>query len=223
MIAIALRTFFIYIFISLSMRISGKRQLGQLQIGELVTTLLLSELAAFPIADPNIPLAFALVPVSLIMLCEITFSTLCALSPNIKKFFAGTPSFLIANGKLNEKQLFKNRISPDELLAQLRLKNVSDLSQVDYAILEQNGQLSVVLKASKQPLTPSDMNITPQTEGLARPLIICGRFDRSNMQRLNISEELLRKRLGEVPISEVLLYTVNEGGQTRLILRDKRL
>lgn len=223
MISIAFRTVFIYIFLTFFMRILGKRQVGQMQLSELVTALLLSELAAFPIADQNVPLAFAVIPVLLIVTCEITSTCLCALFPKMKKLIEGTPALLIVNGKLNQKQLFKNRLSPDELLAQLRLKDVSDLSKVDYAILEQNGQLSVILKAPNQPLTPSDMNINPKTEGLTRPLIICGKIDRSNMKRLNLTKDLLQKRLGTTPIKDVLLYTVNDGGECRLIVTDKNL
>ena len=94
MIAIALRALFIYIFLTFIMRISGKRQVGQLQVGELVTALLLSELAAFPIADQSIPLIFAVLPVTLILLLEILSACLCALFPRMKKIIEGTPSLL---------------------------------------------------------------------------------------------------------------------------------
>ena len=217
MIAIALRTLFIYIFLTFIMRISGKRQVGQLQVGELVTALLLSELAAFPIADQSIPLIFAVLPVTLILLLEI-----CALFPRMKKIIEGTPSLLIVHRKLHEKALYASRLSPDELLAQLRLKDVSDLSLVDYAILEQNGQLSVILKPEKQPVTPEDLNLTPQTVGMAKSLIVCGKIDRSNLKHLNITEKALKKRLGNTKISDVLLYTVNDGGECRLILKEDK-
>lgn len=220
MIAIALRTLFIYVFLTFIMRISGKRQVGQLQIGELVTALLLSELAAFPIADQSIPLIFAILPVTLILLLEILSACLCALFPRIKKIIEGTPSLLIVHGKLHEKALYTSRLSPDELLAQLRLKNISDLSLVDYAILEQNGQLSVILKPEKQPVTPEDLNLTPQTVGMAKALIVCGKIDRSNLKHLNITEKTLKKQLGNTRISDVLLYTVNDGGERRLILKE---
>ena len=214
MIAIALRTLFIYIFLTFIMRISGKRQVGQLQVGELVTALLLSELAAFPIADQSIPLIFAVLPVTLILLLEILSACLCALFPRMKKIIEGTPSLLIVHGKLHEKALYASRLSPDELLAQLRLKDVSDLSLVDYAILEQNGQLSVILKPEKQPVT--------QTVGMAKSLIVCGKIDRSNLKHLNITEKALKKRLGNTKISDVLLYTVNDGGECRLILKEDK-
>lgn len=204
------------------MRISGKRQVGQLQIGELVTALLLSELAAFPIADPDVPLAFAVLPIVLIIALEIFSACLCALFPKIKKIVEGTPSFLVEDGKLDQKALFKNRLSPDELMAQLRLKGVADLSDVDYAILEQNGQLSVILKSSRQPLTPEDLDVKPKAKGLARTLIVCGKINTSNMKRLNLSESNLLSRLGGKSISDVLLYTVNDGGADKLIFRDKK-
>ena len=223
MFIMAVRTVFIYIFLAFFMRLSGKRQVGQLQLGELVTALLLSELAAFPIADRSVPLLHGLIPVMIITLLEIAGACLCALFPKFKKATLGSPAVLIANGKLNQEILFKNRISPDELMAQLRLKGVSELADVDYAILEQNGQLSVILKAEKQPLTAEDAGIKPQQTGLCRPLVMCGVLDRSNMQRLNLSETLLRRRLGKTKIKDILLYTVNDGGEEHIILRDKEL
>lgn len=221
MFSVVFRTLFIYLFLTIFMRLSGKRQVGQMQVGELVTALLLSELAAFPIADQTVPLIFALLPVAVIVLCEIAVSCLCALFPSMKKLVEGCPSVLIASGKLNQKALYKSRLAPDELLAQLRLKDVSDFSEVDYAILEQNGQLSVILKPDYQPLTPSDMNIKANVTGMAHPLIICGVVDRSNLKRLNLSKDILLSRIAPHRLSDVLIYTVNDGGGATLILRDK--
>ena len=191
MIAIALRTLFIYIFLTFIMRISGKRQVGQLQVGELVTALLLSELAAFPIADQSIPLIFAVLPVTLILLLEILSACLCALFPRMKKIIEGTPSLLIVDGKLHDKAVYAS-------------------------------QLSVILKPEKQPVTPDDLNLTPQTVGMAKSLIVCGKIDRSNLKHLNITEKALKKRLGNTKISDVLLYTVNDGGECRLILKEDK-
>jgi uncharacterized membrane protein YcaP (DUF421 family) len=214
---IALRTLIIYAILTVFMRLLGKRQVGQLEIGEFISALLLSELAAFPIADPSIPLTFALLPVSLIVLLELLTSCLCARFPRFKKLFDGCPAVLIRKGRLDEKALFKARFSPDELLSQLRLKNVADPNDVDYAILEQNGQLSVILNKSAQSTTPKDFEKAPANEGYAVPLVICGKINRSALEAMNLSETSLRKKLKDIPLEKVLLFTIDDGGNEYLV------
>ena len=209
----------IYLFLALIMRLSGKRQAGQLEVGELVTALLLSELAAFSIVDSGVPLSQALLPIALITLLEIAMSCLCALFPSFKRIFEGCPAVLIANGKIDKDALFGVRLSPDELLAQLRLKGVADPDEVDFAILEQNGQLSVILKSLHQPLTPRDLQKHPQDQGYARPLVVCGKINYSNLHLLGMTKRDLQKRLGKTPIRSVLLYTLNDAGHACLVLR----
>ena len=217
MFIIALRTLLIYAILTLFVRFLGKRQVGQLEIGEFISALLLSELAAFPIADPSIPLLFAVLPVSIIVLLEILTSCLCARFPFFKKIFDGCPAVLIRRGKIDEAALFKARFSPDELLSQLRLKGVSDPTQVDYAVLEQNGQLSVILKNKFRPLSPSDLGKNPSDEGYALPLVICGRINRSALSAMGMTEQALTSRLGSTPVEDILLYTVDDGGTEYLV------
>ena len=217
MLAIAVRTVLIYLFLTFFMRLLGKRQVGQLEIGEFVSALLLSELAAFPVADPDIPLAFALLPIALIVLLEILISALCARFPVIKKVFDGCPALLIRKGIIDQRALSKARIPPDELLAQLRLKNVSDPATVDYAILEQNGQLSVILKNPYRPLCPQDLEKHPQNEGYAVPVILCGRINFSGLFAMGLNEQTLQRKLGSLPVSEILLYTLDDAGKEYLV------
>lgn len=216
MFAIALRTLLIYALLTIFVRFLGKRQVGQLEIGEFISALLLSELAAFPIADPSVPLSFAILPVSLIVLLEMLTSCLCARFPFFKKLFDGCPAILIRQGQLDEDALFKARISPDELLGQLRLKDVSDPSQVDYAILEQNGQLSVILKNKYRPLSPSDLQGNPQNDGYAVPLVICGDINRSALKAKKMTKADLTKKLKGVPVKDILLFTIDDGGNEYL-------
>lgn len=217
MLTVAARTFFIYIFITLFMRLSGKRQVGQMQIGELVSALLLSEVASLPITDPNVPLIVSVLPVLLLTLFEIVSSCLCARFPKIKKLAEGTPSLLVDGGRLDAAQLFRARLSPDELLAQLRLKGIADLSEVDYAILEQNGQISVIQKAGKRPATPEDHGLSPVNTGLALPLIVCGCPNTSNLTKLGVKKEDLEKKIAPRRIKDVLLCTMNDAGELCLI------
>ena len=222
MLASAIRTLFVYLILTFFLRVSGKRQVGQMEVGDLVCALLLSELAALPLTDPDIPLLYLLIPVPLIILCEILSACLCALFPKFKKVVEGTPSILIDKGLLDQKQLTKARLSPDELLAQLRLKGVSDLSQVYSAILEQNGQLSVILNSACQPATPSHFGMEVVEEGVAFPLIVSGRINRSGLDRLQMTEKQLRTKIAPHDLRDVLLCTVSDGGKLFLVLRDKK-
>lgn len=221
MLVVAIRTVLIYLFLIIGMRLMGKRQIGELQLSELVTTLLLSEMASLPATDPNIPLAFSILPVSLLLLLEIILPFLAARFPFLKKMIDVVPSILIRKGEIDPGEMSRMRISMDELLSQLRLKGVGDLRDVDYAILEQSGQLSVLLKREKQPLTPEDMSMPGNTAGLAHPVIIMGQVSAFNLSFIGRDRQWLHKRLAEkgCRVSDVLLYTVDDSGEETLLRR----
>ena len=153
MITIFIRTVIIYLLLLLTMRILGKRQLGELEISELITTILLSEIASIPIANQDLPIFYAIIPLATIMSIEVLFSFLSSKSPRLKKLLSTSPSTLIVNGTILQKELAKNRISPEELISELRLKNIGDVSNVKYAILEPSGMLSVFPKMEYQQVT----------------------------------------------------------------------
>ena len=216
MLIITLRTVIVYVVLTVFMRLLGKRQVGQMQVEELVTALLLSELAAFPIADPDIPLLHAAIPVALIVLLELISSCLCTVFPRLNRFIEGAPSILIANGILDQRQMYKCRISPDELLAELRLKDVGDPSAVEWAILEQSGRLSVILKKNED-------GSPEKAPALSLPLIVGGTVHRTNLDRFGISMKALKQSLGKKKIRDVLLCTSDGVESKTLIFRDKRL
>ena len=149
MASIFVRTVIIYVFLSVSLKFMGKRQMGELEISELVSTLVISEVAALPIADPDIPLLNAVVPVILIVCLEIIISYAKNKSEKLKKYVEGEPIFVIYRGKLRQSALSDNRISLNELLCELRMQGVGDINNVYYAILEANGKLSVFEKNNK--------------------------------------------------------------------------
>ena len=124
----------------------GKRQLGELDVGELVSTLLISEIVAIPIDDPDIPLLNAIIPTLFIISIEIIISTLKNKSEKLKNTIEGVPSYIIYKGRLSQKALLENRISINELLAELRTQGIGDISEVEYGIIEQGGQLSIIKK-----------------------------------------------------------------------------
>ena len=182
MITLFIRTLLIYFILLVSIRLMGKRQIGELQITEFIVTFMLSELATTPIIDKRIPVAYAVVPILLLLSLEVIFSFIVSKLPSLKKVFFGSPGILICRGVIMQKELEKNRIDINELLSELRLKDIADPSDVEYAILEDNGKLSVIKKASSSPVTPSDMSIKVKESGVAHPLIICGTVSEAGLK-----------------------------------------
>jgi len=220
MASIVLRTAMVYIFLMLAMRIMGKRQLGELQVSELVTTLLLSELVALPIYEQNVPIAFSIIPVLLLLSFEIISSFLSSKFPKFKKIVEGVPSFIISKGQLIQSELKKNRIGLDELLEELRLQSITDISQVEYAILEQNGRLSVIPKCKEKPATVSDIGKSIKECGLSHPVILDGKINKSNLKILGKSEKWLSETLQKkrLKTEEIELFAVNDNDEETLIL-----
>ena len=208
MASILVRTAIIYILLSFSLRIMGKRQLGELDVSELISTLLISEVASIPIDDPDIPLLNAIIPILFILAVEVILSTVKNKSEKLKGAIEGEPLYIIYKGRLSQRALKENRISINELLAEMRVQGVGDISDVDYAILEQNGSLAVLKKES---------------DIMAHPLIIDGEIHEQNLKHLGYDELWLKKRLGELRKrrDDVFLMTINDLGQINLIEREK--
>lgn len=224
MASILCRTVIVYLFLTVIMRLLGKRQLGELQLSELITTLLLSELAAIPITDPNIPILYGLLPVAFIFALEIIIPTLFFKFPALRKCVEGTPAFLIRDGKIVQSELKKNRITPEEFLAVLRTNKVSDPAEVKYAILEASGAISIFLKPESEQPSRSDLSVTVPDRGIVHILIADGRYNLSELAQTGRSqkeiEEMLRKK--HLPLEYVYLLTVDDLGQYSIIKKDAK-
>lgn len=201
----------------------GKRQLGQLQLSELVTTLLLSEIAADPITNPSVPLLHAVVPILLLFFLEIIISYTATKVPKFKKLFDGVPCIVVVKGKLDQRQLRKNRISLDELLSEMRKKDIYDISDVEYAILEQNGQLSITPKTENLNVTKSDLGIKDKECGISHPLVIDGHIYDYNLTLLGKDRNWLLRTLKQMgtQYKNVFLFSMDDAGNTNLILKEK--
>lgn len=221
MIMILLRTVIIYIFLVAVMRLSGKRQIGELQLSELITAFLLSELAASPITNSNVPIIYAFVPILALICLEIINTFVVTKCPLLKRFFVGTPSFIIKKGVLDQKELSRIRLSLDELIAELRLKDISDISDVEYAILEQNGQLSVFPKTASRAVTVGDLSLIMPDKGIAHPLVFDGTICRNNLQIVNKSEAWLLTRIEKsgCTLKETFLYSLDDEENEYIIRR----
>jgi uncharacterized membrane protein YcaP (DUF421 family) len=186
----------------------GKRQLGELDVGELVSTLLISELASIPIDDPDIPLLNAVIPILLIFSAEVILSTVKNKSEKLKHAIEGQPVYIIYKGRLLQGQLRENRISINELLSELRTQGIGDIESVHYAVLEQNGSLSLLTKDNGE---------------LAHPIIIDGEIIYDTLGQVGYSEEWLTKELKKRQLSakDVFLMTVNDHGKVNAILKER--
>lgn len=217
------RTLIIYFILVTAMRLTGKRQIGELQVSELVITYMLSELAVFPIIDKNAPLLHSVIPIVILLSLEVIFSFIQTKSRRFRKIFSGGPTVLISKGKLNAPELAKNRIDLEELLGELRLKGAFDISEVEYAFLEENGQLSVLLKASASPFTPNQLDFNVTEKGCTHAVIVDGEINRAGLSATSKNERWLEELLtGEqLEISTIFLMTVDDAGGITAMITDE--
>lgn len=223
MAIIMLRTVIIYLALLLSMRIMGKRQLGELEISELVTAVLIADFAAIPLQDIGIPMINGLIPLILLLCFEILITGGVTKSVRFRRFLCGTPSVLVHRGKIDQAQMRKNRFTLDELYEELRQQGVTDLATVEYAILETSGALNVVLFPSEQPPTCAQLNI--ETPSASYPTIVIndGRVLTDNLTLLGLDEAWLRRQLKQRRIKsprDVYLLSVDDLGNLYLAMRE---
>lgn len=195
MLVVLLRGLLLYLCVVAAMRIMGKRQIGQLQPSELVVAIMMADLAAVPMQDKQIPFIDGLIPIATLLLAEVTLSYLSLRNQRIREVVSGVPSVLIANGHLVEAEMRKNRINFSDLSEQLRNKGVFNMEDVEFAILETNGQLSIILKSQKRPVCPADLHIPTKYEGMPVPLILDGDISYDDLKRNGLDEAWLINEL----------------------------
>ena len=216
LLILPVRAAILYLLVVLIVRIMGKHQIGQLQPYELVITILISELAAVPIQDTDIPLINGIIPILTLLFIQVSLSLLSLKSETARRLICGGPSILIENGRIVEKELVRLRYNLNDLLEQLRLKDMFNIHDVEYAILETSGKLSVIPKSQKRPANPEDLNLSTPYEGLPLTLIIDGIVKKENLARVNLTETWLLdelKKSGITSFKQVFLAILNTQGQ----------
>ena len=211
MATVLIRTAIIYILFTFAIRLMGKRQVGEMQLSELITTFMLSELAINPIQDISIPIAYSIIPLVFLFSMEIVTSFLATKIPSFRRAFVGTPSIIIKNGVLDQAELSRLRISINELLSELRLKNIGSIDEVDFAILEQNGQLSVFTKSNSN-------------GNLSHALVTDGNINSSELLIVNRDENWLYKELKKrgLALERVFLMTIDDEGKIYIIIKEEK-
>lgn len=202
MLTILFRTIIVYVILILTMRLMGKRQLGELEISELVTTLLVSEIASLPVVDRNIPVIYAVIPLVTILTLEVVLSVILLKCPKLKNLASSRPSILIRHGKLDQGELRRNRISIDELISEVRQAGFATLDEIDYAIVEQNGKISVLPLKKSQPPYAEALGFDIEENGIVHVLIADGHKNRYNLRLLDISETEISRFLEEKDLAE---------------------
>ena len=208
MFSIFIRTIIIYVILNIMLKIMGKRQIGELEVNELVSTLLISEVSSATITDRDIPMTYAILPVLFICGCEIAIAFIKNKVPAIRRAIEGKSVYIIYKGKLRQGALAQNRISLNEILTEMRIQGIGDISEVEYGMLEQNGKVSLLRSEEK----------------VAHTLITDGEFDTDNLRELGLSEgDVMKflKRSGR-DISDVFLLTVDDEGRTNVVVRERK-
>lgn len=216
MITALIRTIILYLLIILGIRLLGKRQIGELEPSELVLSLIIADLAAVPMQDFGIPLLMGLIPILTLLCLSAILSGLTVRSIRFRALLCSRPSIVVQDGKVLSKELNKNRFTVDELMEELRMAGITDLSSVKYAVLETTGRISVLPYVQDQPVTPRTMGLKPREGGLPITIISDGRVIRRNLQARNLSQSWLDQELASRGVKsprEVFLLTVDEGGK----------
>lgn len=202
LLIILIRTIILYFIVLFVIRIMGKAELSKMDPFEMIVLFMIAELAAIPIESLDIPLLNGAAAILTLLFLQVTLSFLSTKSRKISNILNGKPSLLIDRGSINIKELKSQRITMDDLLEQLRLKNFPSPTDIDYAILEANGDLSIIPKPDSAPLTPADMGIQTSSKIMPLVLISDGELYRNNLKALGKEESFLKKELLKAKITD---------------------
>ena len=216
-----LRTLVIYVFIAASLRLMGKRQVGELQPTELCITILISAVASVPMQDMELPLAQGLVPILTLIAAEIVVSALCLKSPPLRKLLSGNSITVIRRGKVDRLALIKLRMTLDDLFEDLRLKDVYDIRTVRLAQVETNGKLSVLLNEKDSPPSREDLNLKLRESGPFYTLICDGKEEPEALKKLGYNDAWLYKTLKKNGVSSAgdVFYLLSDGKGNEIFMK----
>lgn len=208
---IVIRTLILYIIVITSLRIMGKKQIGQLEPSELAIAIMISEIASIPLATNDTPLLNGIIPIFVLAGAEIIMSVVILKCKFLRKIIVGHPSIIVKDGKILENTLRKLRYTTDDLLIEMRINGISDFSEISYAILETNGQVSFILNKDSIPPTAKDLELSLKDDPLAFPVITKGSINSDYLKCINRDESWLYKQLAlhNLDIHKILILTAN--------------
>lgn len=220
-----IRTIIMYFFVVLTLRLLGKRQIGELEPAELVVTIVISEVAALPIQDTSQPIVNSLIAIALLLILEVTLSFGAYKSFSVRKLFFGLPSVFYEKGKINQKEMKDQRFNLNDLMETVRNTGASNLSEVDYVIMETNGNVSVIPSPEHRPVTISDAGLTATPNYISYIIIDNGSVNKNNLHRLGFNQNWLKKQLEAHKLtkaSEVFCMTADTNGTIIVIPNDNK-
>lgn len=222
---LTVRTIILYGIIILVLRMLGKSQIAQLQPFELVIILMISELAAVPSQDTAIPLLSGVIPILVLLVIGEGISYITLKSQTARGIICGKPTIVIEKGKIVESELIRMRYNLNDLMEQLRVKNAPNIADVEYAILETNGELSLILKSSKRPVITEDLQLKPGYEGIPFTIISDGKIQYDNMRKAQVDMQWLKSQLKKANVKDagqVLLASLASSGSLFIQKKEKR-
>ena len=219
MLVSGIRTIIFYIALLVAVRLTGKRQIGEMEASEFVVTMLTANLATIPMEDLEMPIYAGLIPLAIVISLEVLLSIVCLHSVKLRRILYGKPVILIENGKILRKNLVATRVSLDELTELLRGKDVLSVDTVQYAILETNGELSVFEYPEFRPADAQTAGLSPQPQHLPYTLIADGYLYRENLKLMGRDERWLQKELSKHHATQktTLLLTLDHSGKVLFI------
>jgi len=218
------RAILLYIIVLIVMRLMGKREIGQLQPFELAISIMIADLASIPMTDAGVPISNGIIPILGLLVMHLLISIINLKSIKAREIICGKPRILIYRGKIDEKALIKERFTINELEERLRGNNIVNLGDVEYAILETSGDITVIQKPEKRNTIPEDFNIVPEYEGISYDLVVDGKIMEKNLKKLGKNYQWLKKQVEKFNIrpEEALVVTLDGKGQIFCQKKEKK-
>lgn len=206
-----IRAIVLYLIVLIVMRAMGKREIGQLQPFELAISIMIADLASIPMTETGIPITNGIIPILGLLVMHLIISIVNLKSIKLREIICGKPRILIYRGKIDEKALKKERFTINELQERLRGNNIMNLGDVEFAILETNGEITVIQKPEKRAVVPEDLGITPEYEGISYDLVIDGKVMNVNLKKIGKNYNWLKKQLDKFNMlpEEALVVTID--------------
>ncbi|MDY3791233.1 MAG: DUF421 domain-containing protein [Oscillospiraceae bacterium] len=222
MTVVFIRAVILYCVLIFSVRLMGKRQIGELQPSELAITILISNIATLPVEDLSIPLITGLLPVLTLVCLDVLMSWLSVKSKKIRGIVSGEPVIIISDGKVDQQKLYNLRFTTDDLMEAIRTQGIFDLEEVQFAVVETTGRVSVYPKFKNRPVTNEDMNIKNSSNDPPAVVVQDGKVMKSSLKRLGLGEEWLQKILSENDLHEtdIFIMTAETAGKYRIIKKE---
>lgn len=224
MAIILIRTVILYMIILFVMRIMGKAELSKMSPFQLIISFMIAELAAIPIESPDVSMITGVTAIFTLLFLQVLISFLSTKSERIKNFFSGTPSILINKGRININEMKKMRITINDLMEQLRIGGCPSITDVEYAVMESNGELSIIQKNASRPVTPKDLSIKKENGSLPVIFIADGNLYRGNLKLSGWNEDRLKSALKDNGISDykdVFLAFCDSSSNLHVFIRSK--